>query len=106
MNPTHGQATLASPEDVLAEITRMLRGILDGYDLDDAEITVDTRFHDDLELESIDLVALAGDLADRYGERINFAEFIAELSLEEIIALRVGQLVDFVVDSLAAAQVR
>lgn len=90
-------------ETVLAEVAAMLCSILDEYGLDDIEIDRDSRFHDDLELESVDLVTLAGRLEERYGERVNLAEFIAELGLDEIIELTVGQLVDHVVASLAAA---
>jgi acyl carrier protein len=85
---------------VLGEIDGMLRTILDEYGLDDAEIGMDTRFHDDLELESIDLVTLAGKLEERYGSRVNFAEFIADLDIEEIIALTVGRLVQYVAAAL------
>jgi acyl carrier protein len=92
-------------EAVLTEVAAMLRSILDEYGLDDIDIDWDTRFHDDLELESVDLVTLAGKLAERYGERVNLAEFIADLGLDEIIELTVGQLVEFVTVSLAGAGV-
>ncbi|ACU72377.1 putative acyl carrier protein [Catenulispora acidiphila DSM 44928] len=87
-------------EAVLAEVAAMLRSILDEYALDDIDIEWNTRFHDDLELESVDLVTLAGMLAERYGERVNLAEFIADLGLEEIIELTVGQLVEHVTTAL------
>ena len=99
MTETTTDATLA--ETVVREIDTMLRSILDHYGLDDAEITLDTTFHDDLELESIDLVTLAGKLEERYGSSVNFAEFIAELELEEIIALTVGKLVEYVATALS-----
>ena len=49
------------------------------------------------------LVALAGKLAERYGDRVNLAEFIADLGLEEIIELTVGQLVAYVTAALVVA---
>lgn len=90
------------PAVVLADIAGMLRTVAGDLGLDDVEIARDTRFHDDLELESIDLVVLSGALREHYGERVNFAEFVAELELDEIIALTVGRLVDHVVASLEA----
>src|SRR5439155_26568391 len=89
---------VATVEDrqVLEVITGMLRGILDEYAVDEVEITPASTFHEDLELESIDLVALAGRLQEHYGERVNLAEFLADKDLEEVIALTVGQLVRFV----------
>ena len=90
----------ASEQTVLDDVTRMLRDVLGEYGLDDAEITMDTLFHDDLELESIDLVTLSAALREHYGDTVNFAAFIADRGLEEIIALNVGDLVRHVVASL------
>ncbi|QFZ19837.1 acyl carrier protein [Saccharothrix syringae] len=96
-------ATTADADAVLADITAMLRDLLDENGLEDVEVTRDATFHGDLELESIDLVTLSADLREHYGDRVNFAEFVAELELDEIIALTVGELVDHVVASLRAA---
>ena len=90
----------ATEAGVLEDITGMLRLLLEEYGLEDADITMATKFHDDLELESIDLVTLSGQLRERYGDRINFATFVADKELEEIIALTVGELVVFVVEAL------
>lgn len=91
----------ASPAVVLRELSGMLNQVLGEYELgEDAEITMATTFIYDLGLESIDFVVLAGHLEARYGSRINFAEFIADLELDEIIGLTVGRLVDHVVGSL------
>jgi len=104
---------LADESSVLADIAGMLRSILDEiddgdrneYGLDVAQIEMDTRFHRDLEMESIDLVTLAGLLKDRYGGRVNFAEFLAGMDFEDIIELSVGTLVEYVVRSLRAPEV-
>jgi len=97
------ETTATDEATVLAQLSGMLQALLEEYGLDDAEITMDTTFHDDLELESVDLVALSGQLREHYGERVNFATFIAERDLEEIIALTVGELVRYIVASLRAA---
>jgi acyl carrier protein len=94
------ETTATGEAAVLAQLGGMLRELLEEYGLDDAEITMDTTFHDDLELESVDLVALSGQLREHYGERVNFATFIAERDLDEIIALTVGELVRYIVTSL------
>ncbi|MFJ5264830.1 acyl carrier protein [Streptomyces sp. NPDC088387] len=92
-------------EAVLAEIAGLLHRLLeDEHGVDDIEIGMTTTFNRDLELESIDLVALAGLLQERYGERVNFAEFLADMEFDEIIELTVGRLVEYVVQSLKAAE--
>ncbi|TKA10486.1 acyl carrier protein [Actinacidiphila oryziradicis] len=83
----------------------MLATLLDEYGLEDVEIGMETRFNRDLELESIDLVTLAGHLEARYGQQVNFAEFLAGMELDEIIELTVGRLVEHVVQCLKATEV-
>lgn len=96
--------TPPTAQQVLGEITAMLAALLDEYGLDEAEVTMDTRFTADLELESIDLVTLAAQLQARWGDRINFAEFVSGMELDEIIELTVGRLVAYVVERLSPAE--
>lgn len=112
MTPTQPSSE-ADEEAVLAEIRGMLRIVLERYDEEvdgeeygeaDLEIGMTTTFNRDLELESIDLVTLASLLEQRYGGRVNFAEFLAGMDFEEIIELTVGRLVEHVVQSLKAAE--
>lgn len=71
----------------------------------DIEITRDMSLTDDLGLESIDLVAIGAMLAERYGEQVNLAAYLAELDIDEVIALRVGELAEFVTSRLADSRV-
>ncbi|GAA1616040.1 hypothetical protein [Actinoplanes couchii] len=66
------------------------------------EITRDTRFDDDLALESIEFVALGEYLREKYGDRVDFAAFIAGMELDEIMSLTVGRLVDYIAETLVA----
>lgn len=93
----------ADQATILAEISEMLQAVLKDYD-PDTEITMDTTFREDLEMESIDVVSLAGRLQARYGNAVNFAQFVANLDLETVKTLRVGQLVEHIAASLDAAE--
>jgi acyl carrier protein len=98
-----GSPELALDEQtVLADITQLVGIVLEDIGAVDIEITPETTFRDDLDLESIDLVALGAQLGERYGDRVNFAEFVADLDLDAIIALTVGDLVEYVLASLRA----
>jgi acyl carrier protein len=59
-------------------------------------ITMTTSFNGDLELESIEFVALAEKLQQRYGERVDFVGWISAKELDQLIALTVGELVEFI----------
>lgn len=89
-----------STDTVFDELRSMVTTLLDEYGFDDAEFTPDTLFYD-LGLESIDLVTLSRMVSDRYGERVNLAEFFARLDIDDVIGLRIGLLVDFMHSALS-----
>ncbi|MCB5182409.1 acyl carrier protein [Streptomyces antimicrobicus] len=81
---------------VLAEITAMLVEIVgDEYLLAD-EVTPATTFNEDLALESIEFVALAELLHQRYGDGVDLMGFLAEKDMEEVLAMSVGDLVEHI----------
>jgi acyl carrier protein len=87
---------------VLDEITAILAEVLGEEYVSDIEITPDTSFSEDLALESIEFVELSEKLQDRYGTRVNLAIFFADMDIDTIMVLTVGQLVDYVQAQLAA----
>jgi acyl carrier protein len=92
-------------DEVLVEISAMLTEIFTDLGPYQVEITMDTLFLADLDLESIDMVTLAGMLHARWGDRINLAEFIAGKQVPELVSLTVGQLVEHITDHLATPEV-
>lgn len=83
-------------ETILGDITAMLGEVIGEDYLAEVEVTVDTAFSGDLELESIEFVALAGLMKAHYGGDVDFVGFLAGMDLHQIIALRVGQVVDHI----------
>lgn len=79
--------------DLVAALLAELVGDLDVLGI---AITPETAFHEDLGLESIDLVTFAGVLAERFGPQVNLAEHLADLELDEVIGLRVGDIAAYV----------
>jgi len=90
MSPTRNS------DEILAVVTECLAEVMEtDFELDDP-ITLETSFNADLELESIEFVALAEKLQARFGDGVDFTGWIANKELEEIIALTVGDLVEFI----------
>ncbi len=87
-------------DEVLKVVSELLVEIIGEDFLLDMEIGPDTSFNNDLELESIEFVALSEKLGDRFDHRVDFVQWIGGMELEEIIALSVGELVDYVVSCL------
>ncbi|MCU1356524.1 MAG: acyl carrier protein [Acidimicrobiales bacterium] len=88
---------------VLAELDRILAEVIGDDLLLDGPLTMTTSFDADLQLESIEFVALAEKLLETYGQQVDFVAWMAGMELDQIIALTVGDVVSFVVGSLAHA---
>lgn len=99
--PATSTATEPTTESVLEEVRLLLVEVIGDDFLLDTEIELDTSFNEDLELESIEFVALSERLLQRYGDQVDFVAWMADMELDEIIALTVGELVDFIVSSVA-----
>ena len=82
---------------VLDDVARMVREVIGESWADDVSIGMDTSFAKDLELESIEFVALAERIRAEYGQKVNLAGWLGSMDLNQILALRVGQLVEFIV---------
>ena len=65
------------------------------WDLEE-EITLETTFSDDLELESIEFVALAEKIQTTFGDDVDFVAWLSEKELDEVIDLKVGDVVEFI----------
>ena len=84
-------------KNILEDVRTMIAGIIgQDVDLNDREIELDTSFNRDLELESIEFVVLSEQLQNRYGKDIDFAGWLAGKELQDIINLRVGDVVRFI----------
>ena len=80
-----------------AEVLELIRSHLaEELELDPSRIQDDTRFKEDLEADSLDLVALVQELEDRYGVRIPD---------EEAARIKtVGQAADYVSERLEQSE--
>lgn len=96
---------MTSPQNakdkVFANVDALLREVIGQDWARDLVIRLEDSFVQDLEIESIDFVVLASKLQATYGDQVDFASWLAKMELEEIIGLRVGQVVDFIVECLA-----
>lgn len=81
---------------ILDALTQIVAEILADDLEDDLIVTLETSFSHDLELESIELVALAEAVQARYGAHVDFVAWLSELQLEQIIELTVGDVVRYV----------
>ncbi|MEO6776436.1 MAG: acyl carrier protein [Kofleriaceae bacterium] len=83
-------------DEILQAVEQALVAIAGDEILVTGPVTMTTSFNADLELESIEFVALAEKLQHRFGERVDFVGWISGKELDQIIALTVGDLVELI----------
>lgn len=97
------EARTTAETSVLDVIRSMIGEIVGEEYLLDLEIGMETSFEDDLELESIEFVKLGAKLTEHYGGDVDFAAFLADKDLDEIIEMRVGEVVAYIMAATAGA---
>lgn len=95
----------AVKQEILEEVATMIRQVISEEWVQTASITLETTFAEDLELESIEIVALAEQVQGRYGEDVDFPGWFGALDVDAIIGLTVGQLVERIVERTSATGV-
>ncbi len=80
----------------LTTISGLIQEVIgEDWDLEE-EITLETTFSEDLELESIEFVALAEKMQSAFGDDVDFVSWLSEKELDEVIELKVGDVVEFI----------
>ena len=82
--------------EILGVVAGLIQEVIGEEWVTETPITMATSFAHDLEVESIELVALSEKLQERYGQTIDFPAWLAGMELDDIIALTVGKLVDYI----------
>jgi acyl carrier protein len=82
--------------DILRTVEKLVVEVAGNEILLAGPLTMETSFNRDLELESIEFVALAEKLQLHYGSQVDFVGWISKKELDQIIALTVGELVEFI----------
>ena len=88
--------TVRDRDEILSTVERLIVEIAGDEILITGPLTPATRFNADLELESIEFVALAEKLQAHYGAAVDFVGWISKKELDAIIALTVGDLIEFI----------
>lgn len=89
-------AEMPAADETLAAVAAMIRAVIGEDWALEQPITRETSFSRDLELESIEFVALAEQIQERYGDEVDFPGWLSRMGLDTIIALTVGDVVEHI----------
>lgn len=89
--------------DVLNLVIDKIRTTINEDWIFDTDILPETRFNDDLEIESIEFVKIANAIQQHFGGNLDIAGWLSGKTIHELIGLSVGELTDHVYASLQTA---
>ena len=92
----------SSYDDILQVVIAKIRATINEDWIQDFDIEADTRFNDDLELESIEFVKIADAIQAHFGTRLDIVGWLSGKSIQELIGLSVGDLAGFISGAQAA----
>lgn len=84
------------PTDILAQVIAALRSAIAEDWIMDFPIDATTSLNDDLEIESIEFVAIAEALQKQFGAQVDIIGWLSGQDIHQLIALTVGDLANFV----------
>ena len=87
---------LNSKEAILKEMGGFIADVMGDDWIGDEKVEMETSFNDDIEIESIEIVALAEKVRDRWGDKVDFVGWLSAKELEEIMNLTVGDVVEHI----------
>jgi acyl carrier protein len=88
---------------IIRDITAVIRNAVAEDWIQEFDIGPNTSFNGDLDLESVEFVTIAAGLQQHFGEQIDLIGWLSTKSFDDLIALRVGNIAEFVSSSLVAA---
>jgi len=89
-----------SPDEVLDAVVAIIRSTIAEDWIAEFDIDAQTRFSEDLEIESIEFVKIADAVMARFGGEADLVGWLSGKSIHELINLTVGDVVDYVAASL------
>ncbi len=87
-------------QEIFDKVSTILAAIIGEDFIDEYEITQESTFTGDLEMESIELVEFSEKLKAEFGEEIGFAAWLSNLELERLVMLKVNDVLDYLEECL------
>ena len=86
-------------QGIYLELKKYVGEIIGDDILEELNVTPDSVFTKDIEMDSIEIVSFAEKVKNKYGDQVDFTGWLSSMSMEELINLSFGQIVNFIADA-------
>lgn len=85
--------------DLTSDLIQMLSEVIGADVVEELDVNMDSSFTKDLEMDSIEIVAFAEKVKAKYGDDIDFVSWLSGMDLDQVIALKFGDVINFIADA-------
>lgn len=86
-------------KEVFELLKKFITEVLGEDIVDELKITEYSTFTKDLEMDSIEIVALAEKVKNYYNDDMDFNGWVATLDMDQLINLRIIDIINFIIDA-------
>lgn len=91
-------------EEVHQTVVRTIIEVVGEEFYEETEISLQSTFSEDVELESTEVMEIAERLMELYEDKVDFIGWFGEMELEQLVDLTLGDLIEFMVTSIQKAE--
>jgi len=83
-------------EEIYTLLKQFITDIIGEEFVEEMDITIDSSFTKDLEMDSIEIVSFSEKVKAYFGEGIDFTGWLSSLDLDQLIDLKIKDIVDYI----------
>lgn len=92
-------AAKKNSEEIFALMKEFITDVIGAEFVEEMDITMDSSFNKDLEMDSIEIVAFSEKIKRHFGDRIDFTGWLSQMDIDQLIGLNLGMIVNFIADA-------
>jgi acyl carrier protein len=90
------QENKLSKEEIFETLNQFITEVIGEEFVEEMDITPDSSFTKDLEMDSIEIVAFSEKVKNHYGSNIDFTGWLSNMDLDEIIRLKLENIISYI----------
>jgi acyl carrier protein len=90
------QENKLSKEEIFETLNQFITEVIGEEFVEEMDITPDSSFTKDLEMDSIEIVAFSEKVKNHFGSNIDFTGWLSNMDLDEIIRLKLENIISYI----------
>ncbi len=90
------QPTKLNSDEIFIVLKKMITDVIGEEFVEEMDISKESSFTKDLEMDSIEIVSFSEKVKNHFGETIDFTGWLSNMDLDEIIQLKIKDIINYI----------